>query len=272
MKSICLVLALLVATPAFAFDEEVNYQPGISLWDDAAQLTDLYGDHGSQLCAPIAITHGMHYLHDVVGFSSLAPIGDLDNDGVIDTNKDRIRYFFATCKTDRNVGTYYHEAQSCMASYIQQSGYKPWVYMVGPHAVDAPDGTPLQTMQHVLTINDIRNYVKQKTMVLMGVGWYDYDAATGTYKRIGGHFINVYGYSYDNAWGESQIQLQVVNSLQNYTNLAPSLMYDTVQMTAVPNDGTTYPSETRFVLTGPGFNFTQKTLVEDIFVAWPVAP
>lgn len=272
MKSIYLVLALLIASPAFAFDEQVNYQPGFSLWNDAAQLTDLYGTHGSQLCAPIAITHGMQYLRSNAGFRSLASVKDVDGDGTADTYKDRIRYFFGTCGTDREIGTHYHEAQACMASYIQQSGYKPWVYIVGPHAINAPAGTPLQTMQHVLTINDVRNYVKQKTMVLMGVGWYNYNPTTRTYTRIGGHFFNVYGYNYDNAWGESQIQLQAVNSLQNYTGRLPGLMYDTLQMTAVPNDGTTYPAEARFVLTGPGFNFVQKTLVEDIFVVWPVAP
>ena len=269
MKLIYFALALMFTTPAFAFDESVNYQPSLNLWNDAAQLTDLYGTHGSQLCAPIAMAHGMHYLRDVVGFASLLPVGDLDRDGVNDSYKDRIRYFFAACGTDREIGTHYHEAQACMSSYVQQAGYKPWVYIVGPHAINAPVGTPLSTMQHTLTINDVRNYVKQKLMVLMGVGWYNYNPTTKTYTRIGGHFFNVYGYDYNLAAGETQIQLQAVNSLQNYAGQLP---YDTLQMTAVPADGTTYPSDARFVITGPGFNFVQKTLVEDIFVVWPLAP
>jgi hypothetical protein len=276
MKLIYLVVALFVTilspVQAYAFDESVNFQPGLSLWNDAAQLTDLIGAHGSQLCAPIAMTHGMHYLRDVVGFRSLATVKDLDNDGVQDTYKDRIRYFFAACGTDVNTGTHYHEAQACMSQYVQASGYKPWAYIIGPHAINAPLGTPLQTMQHTLTINDVRSYLKQKLMVIMAVGWYDYNPATRAYTRIGGHFFNLYGYDYNAVWGESQISLQAVNSLQNYSARAPAAMSDTLQMTAVPADGTTYPSDARFVITGPGFNFVQKTLVEDIFVVWPLAP
>jgi hypothetical protein len=269
MKSICFALLLMTASSALAFDESFNFQPGLNLFNEAAQLTDLMGTHGSQLCSPISITHGMQYLRANVGFSSLAPVADLDGDGTIDTYKDRIRYFFATCGTDRETGTHYQQTETCMADYIRASGYKPWVYMVGPHAVDAPENVPLSTMQHPVSINDVRSYLKQKLMVIMAVGWYDFDPATNSYKRIGGHFFNLYGYNWDNAWGESQMQLIAVNSLQSYNAVVP---YDLVQMTAVPADGTTYPSETKFIITGPGFYFTQKTLVEDIFVAWPLAP
>jgi hypothetical protein len=272
MKMICLLLVLSVSTSAFAFDESVNYQPGLNLFTDASQLTDLISTHGSQLCAPVAMTHGMHYLRDVVGFASLLPVGDRDGDGVSDTSKDRIRYFAQACGTDIDQGTHYHEAQACMAAYIEQAGYKSWSYIVGPHAINAPPGTPLATMQHVVTINDVHTYVKQKLMVLMGVGWYNYNPATHTYTRIGGHFFNVYGYDYNNAWGEGHITLKAVNSLVDYSGRIPGMMFDSLEMTAVPADGTTYPSETQFVITGPGFNFVQKTLVEDLFVVWPLAP
>lgn len=272
MLVLLLVSLFAFAVPAFAFDESVNFQPGLNLFGEASQLTDLVSAHGSQLCAPIAMVHGMHYLRDVVGFASLLPVGDQGGDGVADTYKDRIRYFFKTCGTDINQGTHYHEAQACMTSYVQQAGYKAWSYIVGPHAINTPPGTPLSTVQHVVTVNDVHTYLKQKLMVIMGVGWYDYNPATRTYTRIGGHFFNLYGYDYNSAWGEGRITLKAVNSLVDYSSRLPGLMFDSLEMTAKPLDGTTYPSETNFVITGPGFNFVQKTLVEDLFVVWPLAP
>ncbi len=274
MNSLVHVIFLLVfaSATAFAFDESINFQPGLNLFNEASQLTDLIGPRGSELCAPISITHGMTYLKYSVGFSSLATVPDMDHDGVADTYRDKIRYFFATCKSDINNGTHYHEAEACMRQYIEQSGYKSYVYIVGPHAIDAPPGVALPTMQHTLTVQDVRTYVGHRLMVLMGVGWYNYNATTNTYTRIGGHYFNVYGYDYNNAWGEQQLTLKVVNSLVNYSGRDAGSMFDSVQMTAVPHDGTMYPTETAFAITGDGFNFQQKSLVEDIFVALPLAP
>jgi hypothetical protein len=47
-------------------------------------------------------------------------------------------------------------------------------------------------------------------------------------------------------------------------------MFDTIQMTKITPDGTNYPPETAYQLSGTGFDFTQKALVEDIFVALPI--
>ncbi|MBC7692855.1 MAG: hypothetical protein H7222_13925 [Methylotenera sp.] len=267
-----LAIPLLASHAAHAFDESINFQPGLNLYTEVEQMTDLFGAHGSQLCGPVSITHGMTYLKYGVGFKSLAEVKDLDHDGKADTYRDKIRYFFSACNTDRNTGTHYQDVQNCMQSYVEQSGYKAYSYMVGPHAINSPEGVPLETMKHVLTVKDVRTYVGARVLVLMGVGWYDYNATTRTYTRIGGHFFNVYGYDYDTAWGESHITLKAVNSLVNYAGRARQDMYDSVEMSALPQDGSTYPVETQFVLTGPGFSFTQKTLVEDLFFVLPTAP
>lgn len=260
MKFIVLVLALTFQnSAAFAYDDAINFQPNLNLYGDASSLTDLIGTRGSQLCAPVSITHGFQYLRDTVGFKSLPG----------DPAKDRIRQLYAKCGTDKERGTRYHQTQSCLRESLKEAGYKPWVYIVGPHAINAPDGIALSSMRHPLTMIDVKNYVKQRLMVIMAVGWYDLDPGTKTYKRIGGHFFNVYGYNWNQEWADSKIELIAVNSLQPYANGAP---YDTVQMTELPDDGTLYPSETKFSITGPGFSFTQKTLVEDLFVVWPLAP
>jgi hypothetical protein len=253
-----------------SFDESINFQPGLNLYNEAAQLTDLFGAQGSELCAPIAITHGFTYLKYIAGFGQLATVPDIDHDGTADSYRDKIRYFFGTCQTDRNDGTHYQQAIDCMKQYVVASGYNPYVYMVGAHANTSPPGVPLQTMQHVANVTDVRTYVGNRLMVLMGVGWYSFDAATQSWTRQGGHFFNVYGYDYTNALGEAQINLKVVNSWIDYSNRPAAQMFDTVTMTRIqPQAGVTYPAEVAYVLDGPGFQFAQKAFVEDLFVALP---
>jgi hypothetical protein len=241
----------------------------LNLYNEAAQLKDLFGTHGSQLCAPIAITHGMTYLKYPAGFSRLATIPDMDNDRVNDTYRDKIRYFFQACHTDKEEGTLYRSAVACMKDYVQQSGYNPYSYLVGPHSIEAPPGMPLDTMQHVLRIDDFRTYVGHKLLVLLGVGWYEYNANTRSYTRTGGHFVNLYGYDYSYAWGDRQMILKIVNSWVNYSGRSRENMFDNVTMTHVPADGTTYPAEVAYELRGEGFNFAQRAFVEDLFVVLP---
>lgn len=265
-------LDFLAATPAVAYDESLNFHPQLNLYNEAAALTDLFGTHGSQLCAPVAITHGITYIRYPAGYSSLMAVPDMDRDGTADTYRDKMRYFFQTCGTDKENGTLYRSAIRCIREYVEKSGYKSYVYMVGAHANEAPPGVNLPVMQHVLNVEDIRTYVGHRLMVLMGVGWYAYNPTTKTYTRQGGHFFNVYGYDWMRSWGQGKIVIKAVNSWVNYTGRQPAQMYDDVEMVKLPNDGTQYPVETGYELHGNGFNFQQKALVEDIFVALPLAP
>lgn len=253
------------------FDESINFQPGLNLYQVAGQLTDLYGTKGSQLCAPIAVTHGFTYLKYPAQYNQLAAIPDMDNDGNADTYYDKIRYFFEKCNTDKEEGTRYRQATSCIKNYISDSGYNAYAYMIGPHTIEAPPGVPLETIQKVLSVHDIRSYVGHRLMVIMGIGWYMHDAATNSWVRQGGHFFNIYGYEYSNAWGDNQINLNVVNNWVDYSAREPKDMFDSISMTKLPDDGTNYPQETAYQLSGNGFDFTQKALVEDIFVALPIA-
>lgn len=252
------------------YDESINFHPSLNLYQVAAQLTDLYGTQGSQLCAPIAITHGFTYLKYPAQYTQLKEIPDVDGDGTTDTYYDKIRYFFQQCQTDKEIGTRYRQAIGCMKNYILESGYNAYAYIIGPHTIEAPPGVPLETIQKTLNVHDIRSYVGHRLMVIMGIGWYTHDAATNTWTRQGGHFFNVYGYNYSNAWGENQIILNVVNNWVDYSEREPQQMYDTIHMTKLPDDGMNYPPETAYMLSGQGFDFTQKAFVEDIFVALPI--
>ena len=194
----------------------------------------------------------------------------MDDNGTEDTYPDKIRYFFDKCKTNIETGTLFRDAEVCIREYIEESGYKPWVYMVGPHATNFPPGSSLPAMKHLVRVSDMRTYLSRRLMVIMGVGWYDYNSVTNKYIRTGGHYFNVYGYDYFNAWGEDHITLKVVNNLVNYGDRERNNMYDTVEMTAHPDDDTEYPETTGFRITGPGFQFRQQSFVEDIFVALPL--
>jgi hypothetical protein len=208
------------------------------------------------------------------GFPGLATMPDMDRDGTADTFKDRIRYFFQSCGTDREEGTHYRALTACMRQYLRDSRHGDWAYTVGPHAVEAPAGTPLADMQRLVHVDHLRYYVSNAVGVIMGIGWYAYDPVSRSYRREGGHFFVVYGYDFNHAWGNSRLTLKVSNNWVDYSGRARDQMFDHVEMTAHPTgDGNVYPAETAFRLQGTGFDFASYTaFVEDIFVAAPVPP
>lgn len=253
-------------------DESINFQPGINLHPEGAKLTDLFGSKGNQLCAPTAITNAINFLKYKrnPAFPNLARIADMDNDGVEDTYGDQIRYFFQTCQTDREAGTYYQQAIGCMKDFMTVSGYKPWAYIIGPHAQEAPPGYDISSVKVPLAVDYIRYYVANQAAVLMGVGWYKFNNATNMFERVGGHFFNIYGYDYDLAWQQDKVILKAVNSWIDYTGRSAQNMYDNVAMNKI-TDTSNYPDGLAYTLSGPGFDFTEfKAVAEDIFVMLPI--
>jgi len=271
MKKLSLLILFFAMT---ARAESVHFQPGLNLFQEEATLTDLFGSSGTQLCGPVSVAHAFNYLKysHVPPYSSLLTFPDMDHDGVANTYRDQIRFFFQTCKTDRNAGTHYQELAACMRDYMSQSGVGTWAYLIGPHANIAPPNSTLAETQGIIVPSNIRYYLNNHAAVIMGIGWYNYNSVNHTYTRIGGHIFNVYGFDYDPADGESKISLDVVNSLTNYQGRAPAQMFDTVTMTLLPTAGEVIPSGIAYRLDGPGFQYTQVSLVEDLFVAFPIVP
>ncbi|AZZ36220.1 hypothetical protein CIK05_05235 [Bdellovibrio sp. qaytius] len=256
------------------YDEGTFFAPPFNMSKVDFELTDLLANDGSsQLCAPMAITHAFEFLkrYRNPGFANLPRVADLDHDGVEDTFKDRIRYFFQTCSTDKNTGTLYRQAIGCMDAFIKLSAYQSWAYMIGPHSANAPAGSPLDAVQHVLRLGDIKYYVANQAAVLMGIGWYKFNAATQMWERTGGHFFNLYGYAAMAGWGEDQSDLFVVNSWIDYRSRPTNQYYDTIKISSTRYLAQgTVPSEVAYELTGNGFDFAgYKAFVEDIFVAFP---
>ncbi|WP_409479696.1 hypothetical protein [Pseudobdellovibrio sp. HCB154] len=256
------------------YDEGTFFAPAFNMSKIDYELTDLLADNGtSQLCAPMAITHAFEFLKNYrnPGFANLPAVADLDNDGIENTFKDRVRYFFQTCSTDRNEGTRYRQAIGCMDTFIKQSNYNSWAYMIGPHSINAPAGSPLDAVQHVLRLSEIKYYVAHQAAVLMGIGWYKFNPATQIWERTGGHFFNLYGYANMAGWGEDQADLFVVNSWIDYRSRPANEQFDTVKITSTGYlNQASMPAEVAYELAGEGFNFAEyKAFVEDIFVAFP---
>ena len=249
------------------YDESINLQPGLNLYQSTGELSDLFGTHGSQLCGPTSLAHRFSYFRSWRKPTvPLAKAPDVDGDEISDTYSDRIRYFFKLCHTDKEEGTHYHELLTCIQDYIQVSGFKPWAFIVGPHATENPAGTP-GGQQRPLTVNDIRTYLSLDAALLMGIGWYNHDPITGHYTRTSGHFFNVYGYAYKSAWFQDQIVLKVVNPVMDYSGRTPDQMFDDVQMIY---KGAQSPDGASYALDGPGFLPEYHGYVEDIFVALPL--
>lgn len=256
------------------YDEGTFFVPAFNMSKVDFQLPDLLADNGtSQLCAPMAITHAFEFLkrYRNPGFANLPSVPDMDNDGTADTFKDRVRYFFQTCNTDRNEGTRYRQAIDCMDTFIKGSQYNSWSYMIGPHSINAPTGSPLDSVQHVLRLADIKYYVANQAAVLMGIGWYKFNATSQVWERTGGHFFNLYGYANMTGWGEDQADLFVVNSWIDYRSRPANMQWDTIKISSTKYlNQATVPSEVAYELAGEGFNFAEyKAFVEDIFVAFP---
>ncbi|HYF55183.1 MAG TPA: hypothetical protein VEA41_13070 [Salinarimonas sp.] len=254
--------------------EDILFQPGINLYGDAGAgaLKDLSGSKGSQLCLPIALTHGFAYLRGSAGFPRLARYRDLDRDGAADTPRDGIRHFFQACKTDREVGTYYSEVAGCMRAYMAESGYRPWAYQISPWATEAPPAYHLASVRRVVDVDEVRHHVGARYLVVLAVGFYSFDASTKTFQREAGHFVNLYGYRHAQAWGAERIVLRIVNNWVDYGNRPPGRMYDEIAMERIrPRDGTTFPREAAYELTGPALSWSgYKTMVEGLFVALPL--
>jgi hypothetical protein len=95
---------------------------------------------------------------------------------------------------------------------------------------------------------------------------------TKTWTRDSGHYIGVYGYDYNNSWGESQIQLKIINPEMQYDNTRKYAQFDTITvMKYSPQPGITYPVNRSFIATGSGFGgATDRGFVGSMLTVDPV--
>ena len=258
------------SVPGKSFDESFNFQPGLDFYQEATELKDLSGLNGNELCWPTALTHRIMYQRELRKnpFPKLLLSGDLNHDGKVDF-LDQIRYFAEpqNCNTQKDSGTSIENALSCTRNYYKDSGYQPWVYIIGAHAEDWPKDAAKKDFVRPVNVSDLRKYLSSDLGVIMLIGWYEEDRKEKTWKWSGGHFFNVYGYDYDESWEEDRILLKIVNPDVDYKKRSASQMFDSIEMSKfVKKPEFNYPAGLSYKLHGLGFGGKSSAFVEDIIV------
>jgi hypothetical protein len=146
-----------------------------------------------------------------------------------------VKYFSSSCKSDAT-GVALQNGIKCIRKYFVDSGYgsSEWSYIISPNAVEAPPGSSLDEFRHDPTPTDFRTYVKLNYGMILAVGMYTYDFKLNTWSRVGGHYVGVYGYDYDEAKGDNAITLHVSDPTRNYFLSGSSKMTNAIQLIKAP--------------------------------------
>jgi hypothetical protein len=240
-------------TDAEVFDESVLFAPDFAINQNDPALFDLFDPKGdSNLCFPASLAEDLVYLigYHQPKFSKLLLAGLSANGQSIEPNA-LIRQLTSLCKTDASLGTFSQDALRCALSVLSQSGYGSGsTQLISPF----DQNSALPIISREVTIKDIRDALKAGTPVLLELSWFGYDSNTHQWSSDEGHYIGVYGYDYDESWGENEIQLKVINPEMNYGSSRTSAFWDTVTVERVSlQAGITYPANRPFILSGYGF-------------------
>ena len=212
--------------------------------------------HVSELCFPTAFANALIYLYHyhVPTFGSLKLAG-LSGDKTKVDPAQLVESLLVPCHTNLNTGTDLGDATTCIAQTLTKSGYQLGdAGVITLKTFAATPALPLQS--RAPTWADIRSAVDASEVVILEIGWYQFDSASSTWQRKGGHYVGVYGYDYMNAWGSSQAVLRVLNPEMKYDNDGQHRIDDRVTM--VQPSGTSYPPNAAFVLLGNGFSNPSK--------------
>ncbi len=210
-----------------------------------------FPNKGSNHCAPTAIADGLVYLQKVRGLDDL--MESTDHDGQITTIND-----LATAMgTDPTAGTDPNQIMTGLRSYIKERGYSfehlevaTWrplnaankKYLIGAKpdldwltaAADEPD-----------------------TVVICNFGWYK-EQDDGSYKRLGGHWINMVGTG--DADGEFEVHNPLLTPALQKTNTAITLTAMDDDLTRVLSDGKKLSLSGYYEAEGVGLPFNKKSV------------
>jgi len=245
-------------TDSAVFDESVVFSPNFAINQNDPQLSDLFDSNGkSNLCFPTSLAETLIYLYGyhTPPLSSLLLSGLSTDQKSIDPNI-LVHQLSSICKTSPSNGTFGIDGLKCALSILSQSGYSAGkTTLISPFNQDST--LPIQTRP--VTIGDIREAIKSGDPVLLEAAWFSFDPKTKQWTRANGHYISVFGYDYNNSWGENQIQLKIINPETNYGSSRQNALWDTVTLVRVsPQPGISYPSNRPFILTGSGFGGASK--------------
>jgi hypothetical protein len=245
------------ATDAGLFDESVLFLPNFSFNQRDPALADLFANGASNLCFPTALAENMAYLFGYHNprYANLALAG-LSADGFTLDPNALIRDLSSACHTNPDSGTDGLDAVHCARDLLGKSGYSvSSTLLISPFHLNAGP----EVVNREVTLQDIRAALKAGSPVILEVAWFAYDAVAKKWTRDGGHYFGVYGYDYDLAWGENEIQLKVVNPDLVYDGARRFALFDTITLerySAQP--GVAYPPNRPFILSGNGFGGVSK--------------
>jgi hypothetical protein len=239
------------ATDAEVFDESVIFAPNFGVNQNDPALSDLFSKAGlSNLCFPTTLAEDLIFLKGFSNpkFASLQLAGTSQDGKTVDPNA-LIRQLAKDCKTNAETGTFDFDGLNC-ALALAGNAQLISPFDQSPAGLNPP--LPIETRQ--VKIEDIRNTLKRGVPAILEVAWFKFDAPTRTWIRDSGHYVGVYGYDYDNSWGENQIQLKIINPEMNYGTSRQYAQFDTVTIERVsPQPGIIYPANRPFIATGSGF-------------------
>ena len=110
------------------------------------------------------------------------------------------------------------------------------------------------------TANDISSALASGYDVLARVGWYEFNRSSHQWLRNTGHYIAVFGYAKQNAWGGHQLVMNVSNPEMSYHSKSPGPLYDDVMLFQYDFSHGKIDSEydPEFYLDGRGFTGLKK--------------
>jgi hypothetical protein len=255
---------------AESFDESVSFAPNFALNQNDPALSDLFNKEGySNLCFPTALAEDLIYLqaYHPHKFASLKLAGLSSDSSSIDPNA-LIRQLVGLCHTDSEKGTLTLDKLSCALSMLSNSGYRAGnTLLVSPF--HRSNNLPIASRE--VTIKDMRIILKSGLPFVMEAGWFRFDAEKKQWVKNGAHSFSVFGYNYNQKWGDDQIELKVINPEGNYGPSRQIAKSDTILVKRIsPEPGVTYPEGSPFVLSGIGFGNSQKLgFIETILLVAP---
>jgi hypothetical protein len=247
-------LAAEPATDVAVFDETVVFAPNFTLDQNDPALSDLFSKAGtSNLCFPTSFAEALIYLKAYSNpmFGNLQLQGMSADGKTIDPNA-LIRQLATACHTDSETGTFDYQALNCTLQLLYQSNYGSGnTQLISPFDLAQP-GVPI--LNRAVTIQDLRNSLSAGRPVILELAWFKFDGPTKSWIRDSGHYVAVFGYDYDKAWGENEIQLKVVNPETNYGSSRQYAQFDTITIERYATQpGVVYPPNRAFIASGAGF-------------------
>jgi hypothetical protein len=199
---VCLLLCAIslfipssLAQPATSLDK-VSTTPDLTQTDPRGQ----FAENGTNYCAPVAVSNSFVWLSEH-GYAKLLPNNDniplKDSQTGIAARQIALAKILSSAEymnTKADEGTYVDNVLLGIKKYVLKQGY-------------AIKQLSYQGFRSNLAEFDIGmrrprlNLLKQgligKSGVWLNIGWYQFNASSNTYVRVGGHWVTLVGYGID---------------------------------------------------------------------------